>query len=459
MAEFMYSSYQYKKKKSRRRLRLALFLLLLIGIPVGIELLTRLVAHVTGTSDRFTANPASDVIDSYHLRFVSRDGQPYAGLPSDGELNALRDPLMGYRLAGNQQSNFWQINDSGFRDEEAVPSTKAAGEIRIFVLGGSTAFGQLSSNNQTTFASKLETRLNDQVAQQRANPNQFQPSALPFRADQVQKALALPPRIRDGQYRVVNAAVPGYASGNAMAMLTQRVAAYNPDFVVVMGGYADLMLPSADRGSDVPGLEQYLIGESQSFGAQLGEQTRSWFDQLYVVQGIKRYGLQRQQAEPRLAAPLNLYSPTLDATLSDRLPADQAELEQRVDRYGRHMRQMVSWAAANKKRLIIAIEPEISSRKPESLTPEESAILGELDDAYLEQMRTGFAGLAAVANQAKTQSANAQVLNFYPLYEDFAGQAFQSPAGLTDEAYTLISDRLYEAIANQVALQPEPYGL
>lgn len=455
----MYSSYQYKKKKSRRRLRLALFLLLLIGIPVGIELLTRLVAHATGTSDRFTTNSASDVIDAYHLRFVSRQGQPYAGLPSDGELNALRDPLLGYRLAGNQQSNFWQINDSGFRDEEAVPSTKAAGEIRIFVLGGSTAFGQLSSNNQTTFASKLETRLNDQVAQQRANPAQFQPSALPFRADQVQKALALPPRIRDGQYRVVNAAVPGYASGNELAMLTQRVAAYNPDFVVVMGGYADLMLPSADRGSDVPGLEQYLTGESQSFGAQLSEQTRAWFDQLYMVQGIKRYGLQRQQAEPRLAEPLNLYAPTLDATLSDRLPADQAELDQRIDRYGRHMRQMVSWAAANQKRLIIGIEPEISSRKPESLTPEESAILAELDNAYLEQMRAGFAGLAAVANQAKTQSANAQVLNFYPLYEDFAGQAFQSPAGLTDEAYTLISDRLYEAIANQVALQPEPYGL
>ncbi|OKH44830.1 hypothetical protein NIES30_21610 [Phormidium tenue NIES-30] len=455
----MYSSYQYKKKKSRRRLRLALFLLLLIGVPVGIELLTRLVAHATGTSDRFTANPASDVIDAYHLRFVSRDGQPYAGLPNNGKLSALRDPLLGYRLAGNQQSNFWQINDSGFRDDEAVPSTKAAGEIRIFVLGGSTAFGQLSSNNQTTFASKLETRLNDQVAQQRANPEQFQPSSLPFRADQVQRALALPPRIRDGQYRVVNAAVPGYASGNALAMLTQRVAAYNPDFVVVIGGYADLMLPSADRGSDVPGLEQYLTGESQSLGAQLSEQTRAWFDQLYVVQGIKRYGLQQQQAEPRLAEPLNLYSPTLDATLSDRLPADQAELEQRIDRYGRHMRQMVSWAAANQKRLIIAIEPEISSRKPESLTSEESAILAELDDAYLEQMRTGFAGLAAVANQAKTQSANAQVLNFYPLYEDFAGQAFQSPASLTDEAYTLISDRLYGAIANQVALQPEPYGL
>ena len=43
--------------------------------------------------------------------------------------------------------------------------------------------------------------------------------------------------------------------------------------------------------------------------------------------------------------------------------------------------------------LIIGIEPEISSRKPESLTPEESAILGELDNAYLEQMRAGFAGL------------------------------------------------------------------
>ncbi|MGB3312291.1 MAG: hypothetical protein WBA86_21275 [Nodosilinea sp.] len=454
----MYSSYQYKRKSSRRRLRWALFLLLLIGIPVGIELLTRLLTQATGTSDRFTTSQTSDVIDAYHLRFVSRDGQPYAGLPEGGELNAVRDPLLGYRLVGNQQSSFWQINDSGFRDTEAVPGPKPAGEIRIFVLGGSTAFGQLSSNNQTTFASKLETRLNNQVAQQRANPNQFQPSALPFRADQVQEALALPPRIRDGQYRVVNAAVPGYASGNELATLTQRVAAYNPDFVVVMGGYADLMLPSADRGSDVPGLEQFLTGDSQSLGAQLSQQAHDWFNQLYVVQGIQRYGLQRQQAAPRLAEPLNLYSPTVEATLSDRLPADQAELDQRIERYGRHVRQMVSWASANQKRLIIGIEPEISTRQQEALTPEETEILAELDSAYLEQMRTGFAGLATVANQASQQSANAQVLNFYPIYENFAGQAFQSPAGLTDEAYTLIADRLYGAIASQVALQPQPFG-
>ncbi|MFQ4137849.1 SGNH/GDSL hydrolase family protein [Nodosilinea sp. PGN35] len=454
----MYSSYQYKKKASRRRLRFVLFLLLLIGIPVGIEFLTRLVAQATGTSDRFTANPTSDIVNSYHLRFVSREGQPYAGLPNDGKLNAVRDPLLGYRLVGNQQSSFWQINDSGFRDEEAVPSTKAAGEIRIFVLGGSTAFGQLSSNNQTTFASKLETRLNDQVAQQRANPSQFQPSALPFRADQVQAALALPPRIRDGQYRVVNAAVPGYASGNELAMLTQRIAAYNPDFVVVVGGYADLMLPSTDRGSDVPGLEQYLTGGSQSLRAQLSEQTQDWFNQLYVVQGIRRYGLQRQQTEPRLAEPLNLYAPTIESTLRDRLPVNQADLEQRLERYGRHVRQMVNWAAANQKRLIIGIEPEISTRRPEALTPEESAILAELDNAYLEQMRIGFAELATIAKQASQQSANAQVLDFYPIYENFAGQAFQSPIGLTDEAYTLMSDRLYEAISSQVALQPQPYG-
>ncbi|WOD40361.1 hypothetical protein [Nodosilinea sp. E11] len=434
-------------------------LLLLIGIPVGLEFLTRIVTHATGTSDRFTGAQAAGAINSYQLRFVDKAGQPYMGLPDSGELKAVRDPLVGYRLAANQQSDFWQINENGFRETEPVPSSKPAGEIRIFVLGGSTAFGQLSSNNQTTFTSKLETRLNERVAQQRANPNQFQPSALPFRADQVQAALALPPRIRDGQYRVINAAVPGYASGNDLALLTQQVAAYNPDFVVVMGGYADLMLPSTDRGSDVPGLEQYLTSGGQGFGAGLGDQVAAWFNQLYIVQGVKHYGLQRQQSEQQLVEPLNLYAPTLDATLSDRLPADSAELDQRVQRYGNHLRQMVRWASANQKRLIIGIEPEISTRQPETLTPEESAILAELDNSYLEQMRTGYEGLAAAANQASQLSANAQVLNFYPLYATFAGQAFKSPVGLTDEAHTLVSDRLYDAIASQLALQPQPFGL
>lgn len=452
-------SYQYRRKSSRRPWRWVLVLLLIIGIPAGLELLTRVITHATGTSDQFTGDQTANVVNGYQLRFVSRQGQPYGGLPDSGELDAIRDPLLGYRLAGNQQNNFWQINENGFRDTaDTIPTTKAAGEIRVFVLGGSTAFGQLSSTNQTTFASKLETRLNDQVAQQRSNPDQFQPGVLPFRADQVQQALTLPPRIRDGQYRVINAAVPGYASGNELAMLTQRITAYDPDFVVVVGGYADLMLPSDELGADIPGLEQYLTGDSQSLGANLGRQVQDWFGQLYLVQGLSYYGLGQRPPEQRLAEPLNLYAPNRDATLADRLPADDTELEQRIQRYGNHMQQMVTWASVNQKRLIIGIEPEISTRQPEALTPEESAILAELDDAYLEQMRTGFRGLATVANQAAERSANAQVVNFYPIYSTFAGQAFKSPTALTDEGYTLISDRLYEAIANQLAIQPRPFG-
>ena len=450
--------YSYKKKSSRRRWRWVLVLLLLVGIPVGLEFLTRFVSHATGTSDRFTADPTSTLIDAYQLRFVSRQGQPYVGLPDSGELSAVRDPLLGYRLAGDQQSNFWHINENGFRATEPLPIAKPEAEIRIFVLGGSMAFGQLSSNNQTTFASKLETRLNDQVAEQRANPDQFQPTVLPFRADQVQEALGLPPRIRDGQYRVINAAVPGYASGNELAMLMQRVAAYDPDFVVVVGGHGDLMLPSVDRGSDVPGLEQHLTGEGQAWGAELRTQVHDWFTQLYLVQGIQSYSGQRQQPEQRLAQPLNLYAPTLNATWDDRLPQDQAELEQRIQRYGNHVQQMVTWASVNQKRLIVGIEPDISTRQPDALTPEESTIVAELDNNYLEQMRVGFDGLAAAASQAADQSANAQVLNFYPLYESFPGQAFQSPNGLTDEANTLMSERLYDAIASQLFIQPQPFG-
>lgn len=453
----MFSRYRYKQK-SRHPFRWLVVLLVLIGVPVGLEFLTRFVTHATGISERFTADPTSDVRDAYQLQFVGKNGQPYEGLADEGQLMAVRDPLMGYQLAANQQSDFWQINENGFRDAEAVPLEKPAGEVRIFVLGGSTAFGQLSSDNQTTFANKLEARLNEQVAQQRANPGQFQPSVLPYRADQVQQALSLPSRIRDGQYRVINAAIPGYASGNELAMLMQRIATYNPDFVVVLDGYADLMLSSSEKGADIPGIEQVLAGEGQTFGAEITEQVQDWFNRLYIVRGVKYYGLQLQQSEPQLAEPLNLYTPTASAGWGDRLPIDQTELNQRVQRYGNHLQQMVNWASANQKRLIIGIEPEITSRQQSVMTPEESAIVAELGDAYVEQMRNGFTALAAVANQAGQRSANAEVLNLYPLYETFAGQAFQGPTSLTDEANTLLSDRLYEAIADELSLQPQPFG-
>ncbi|MBE9182823.1 SGNH/GDSL hydrolase family protein [Oculatella sp. LEGE 06141] len=454
----MFTRHRRYQRKTQHSFRWLGLLLLLIAVPVGLELLTRVIADATGLSQPFAADQSSDMKRAYGLKFVSQAGQPYEGLADNGELLATRNVLLGYRLFPEQTNEFLTINEQGFRDDDDVPLQKPAGEVRIFVLGGSVAFGELSSSNQTTFANTLEARLNDQVAQQRANPERFQPATLPYRADQVDQALALPARIQDGQYRVINAAVPGYASGNELAMLVQQVAAYNPDMVVVLGGYADLLLSSSQMGSDVPGLETVLEGQSTDWRDELSEQFGEWVNQLYLVRGFRYYGLSMRQSEERLTQPINLPIANTGAPLSNSLTDDEAELDRRLFRYRYHLLQMVHWASATRKRLLIGIQPEITGRTADNLTPDEAAIVNSLGDTYTQRVQAGYEKLEAQANQVAQSSSNASVLNLYRLYDSFEGRAFLSPINLTDEANAALANRFYQAIAADLSITPQPFG-
>ncbi|MBW4658308.1 MAG: SGNH/GDSL hydrolase family protein [Drouetiella hepatica Uher 2000/2452] len=445
------------KRKNKRHSWVPLVLLLL-GLPIGLELLARLVVTLTGASQQFevTQSEQDRKVESYRLKFLSPAGQPYSKLPGSGELSAVRNSLMGYQLAPQQKSQFWAINPQGFRDTDAVTPEKPPGEMRIFVLGGSMAFGQLSSSNQTTFAHQLEELLNNQVARQRSSPSRFQPAVLPYLAEDVDKALTLPPRIVDRQYRVINAAVPGYTSGNELAMLIQQVANYNPDLVILLDSYGDLVLPSSQSGADIPGIDQVLQGEvqeAQGLEAVKGEITH-WFEQLYLVRGFRQYLLRSPQPQPASTATLNL--PIANVTLDQALAIDPAELDRRVDRYQNHLLQMVRWSSATKKRLLIGIQPEISDRQ--SLTPEETVILSQLGTAYSEKIKAGYAELTAAADKVANTSPNVKLLDLHDLYAKTPEQAFQSPTSLTDAANQQLAEQFYQAIAPTLAIQPKPFG-
>ncbi|WP_346289607.1 SGNH/GDSL hydrolase family protein [Sphaerothrix gracilis] len=450
--------YSSRYERKSRRFRWLPALLLIIGIPIGVELLARLVVNMAGLTDKLTLDQTAPIMQAYELGFVDPEGDTYERLRSEGELAAARNPLLGYRLLPSQTSDFWTINPQGFRDTDPVTPEKTGDEVRIFVLGGSTAFGQLSTNNAATFAEKLEAQLNNQVAQQAANPGQFQPAVLPYRADQVTEALALPPRIRAGQYRVVNAAIPGYASGNELALLVQHVAAYNPDILVVIDSYPDLLLPSNQPGTDIPGIESALHDEQESLGRRFNRRVSQWFNHLYSVQLVKYYTPQAERPDASSIRPLNLLTGEVDGPLSQQLAADETELNQRVNRYRQHLLQMVHWTSGTRKRLIVGVQPEITGRAAEALTASEAAIVEELGDDYTERVQQGYAKLAEAATQATQASENAKALNLYRLYETFEGQAFHSPTGLTDEANTVLADTLYQAIAADLAISPQPFG-
>lgn len=442
----------YQKKRQLPR-----FWLVLLALPlslVALELLMRLGVGISGKTAELSAyegEPQSTT--AYRLKYLDHAGRPYDGLPDRGRLKVERSPLMGYKLLPSQETPYWRINAQGIRSDRAIDSAKPQDEIRVVVLGGSTAFGQLSSSNQTTFSSKLEARFNQQVASQKKDPGRFRPDTLPYFADELTKAMAMPARIRESNYRVINAAVPGYASSNELAQFALRVSSYKPDFIIVLNGYADLLLPSDQEGADIPNIEAFLENASHHLGTGLTQQFKRLVYQSFLIRGFQNWVSRPQDATNFLVPP------DADRPLSQRLPANETELSQRVARYRNNLQQMVRLAAAAKIPIVVALQPEITSRSANKLTGSEKKVLEQLGSDYAQRIKAGYAQLQKSTEQVKQEFPKGMTaLNLYDFYANAPSQTFQDPIHLTDEANTKLADRLYETIAPLLIIEPKPNG-
>jgi lysophospholipase L1-like esterase len=440
----------YQKKR-----RLSRVWLILLAVPltlVALELLMRLGVGIAGKTAELSAYEGeAQSTTAYRLKYLDRAGKVYDGLPDRGRLKVERSSLMGYKLLPNQETPYWRINAQGIRSDQPIDPTKPKDEVRVVVLGGSTAFGQLSSTNQTTFASRLETRFNQQVASQKKDPGKFRPDVLPYFADELAKAMALPARIRESKYRVINAAVPGYASSNELAQFALQVSDYKPDFIVVLDGYADLLLPSKQEGVDVPNIEAFLENSSHHLTTSLSQQFKRLVYQSFLIRGFQNW-VSRPQDATNFMIP-----PDVDASLPQRVSTSDAELNQRVSRYRNNLQQMVRLATAAKIPIVVALQPEITSRTPSKLTAPEKKILSQLGSDYPQRIKAGYAQLQKSTEQVKQEFPKGMTaLNLYDFYANAPGQTFHDPIHLTDEANTKLADRLYEAIAPLLLMEPKP---
>ncbi len=450
----MFKSRRRSYRKPHRPLPLLVFLAAIPLFLITLELLARIFVGIRGNSAELaTYKGAPAIVTAYCLKFLDQTQQPYDGLPDRGGLAAQRSPTLGYTLVGNQKSDFWRINEQGFRDDDPIPLIKPENEIRIFLLGGSTAFGQWSPSNQATLASKLEARLNERVAQQKRSPEKYRPAILPFYRPEREKALALPTQLRDGSYRVINAAVPGYTSGNQLAQLALQILPYSPDAVVVLDGYADLMLPSDRVQMDIPKTEAFLNDAPGHFWTYLTGQLKHLVTDASLVKATQYWLLHPKPS----VSQLSLVVSDEAAPLEQHLAADSAELERRVARYRDRLHQMIRLMTGAGVPLIVVVQPEITGRGPSNLSPREQEVLKELSPVYKQRVQTGYAELAQVSEQLqKAFPKNVLALNFYKLDEDFRLGAFEDAVHLTEEGNAVLAERFYRAITSLPKLQLTP---
>ena len=385
-----YSSYSSKGRssKARSRKKTIPLPLLIAAVPlaiIGAELLLRLIVGASGKAGELSGyfgEPA--FVSDYRLQVNTSAGKPVSGI-AWGELKVRPSALAGYELMPNQKTSTVEINSQGFRANQTIPLAKPANEVRILLVGGSAAFGTLTPDNGATIASLLETQLNQQVKDQQANAKNFRPDVLPYFADEMEKALKLPSKIREGQYRVINAAVPGYLASNVQSQLSNQLLDYQPDVVVLIDGYGDLLVPSDRPAATLSSVDNLLSDANSHFLSSLSNNFNGLLNQLYLLKAWNAWIVKPNPRSELLADVSNT------GNLTDRLSTDPAEIQKRVDRRTRALVSIEKLTSLRKIPFVVGIQPEVSQLK--SPSSYETKILSDLDNRYPKLIQDQYAKL------------------------------------------------------------------
>lgn len=126
------------------------------------------------------------------------------------EVLSHKEPLLGFALKKNLDLSLpgWDVktNTLSFRSSEELEPKKPEGEVRIFLVGGSTVFGWGVPQTHT-----ISHFLNDLVKNQK----------------------------KHASVRVINAGVPWYASWHESAFIFFRILALEPDAIIILDGLND----------------------------------------------------------------------------------------------------------------------------------------------------------------------------------------------------------------------------
>ncbi|ELS04599.1 GDSL-like Lipase/Acylhydrolase [Xenococcus sp. PCC 7305] len=443
-----------RKPKPRRNFTWLWLLISAILSLLVLELLTRIYIDLSGKREEFAqAISEPDIAESYQLKFLDQKGNPLEGISNTGNLIAQQRLSVGYQLVKNQENPYWQINEHGFRDRDELPITKPQDEIRIFILGGSTAFGYGSSSNETAIADQLENRLQKRLEQQKKLPQLYKPDVLPEDEELRAEARRKTPKLKQANYRVINAAVPGYASGNQLAQLALQVLPYKPDFIIVLDGYEDLILPSEETAAQVPQFDEKFDSKTDYVKASTSKLLKPLEDKSYLAKVLQDTVLQVELPESKTDLLLNING----QELASYIPESPEELQRRVDRYFQNHKQMVTLATGSNASVIFATQPEITGRKPSKLTPTEGEITTQLGRTYIRKTKDTYPRFVGVNNYlVKIFPKNVKALNLYNLSDKYPSPSFIDAIHLTEPANEMVAEQLYYAISSFSKMQVKP---
>jgi hypothetical protein len=349
---------------------------------------------------------------------------------------ALRDRFTAWRNNPDYRRVDRQINAQGFRRDQNVSLYKPPGTIRVFLTGGSVAYGWTTNwpqvqgrsdrlYNHQTISHYMEETLN-----------------------------AASPTVH---WEVINAAVVGYQLNLDLAQTQAVLLKYKPDFIIYLDGHNDLvsLLRNLGGGYDpyasTPTAGEFELLANPGSWSSLFFFTAAWLREnsalfraiMDAVQPTEQPPLQRALASSPLPRRLQL----ADLTSVEQVALKSAQSQ--LGFYPRLARQISRVTSVDGVKPIFVLQPELAlTAKP--LTDTEQRLLDFQRNNpawYLYALQELYPQIGA----AMTAAASADGFAFYNLIDIFdstAEQAFTDDVHLTPQANRIVAKRLVEVLAN-----------
>jgi hypothetical protein len=344
---------------------------------------------------------------------------------------ALRDQFTAYRLNPAYGRVDRQHDAQGFRRDRDVSLEKPPNTVRIFITGGSTAYGYPTNmpedtDNQWRFLYNNQTI--DYYLEQKLN--QVVPSK---------------------HWEVINAAAPAYQLSQELAQIESVLLRYRPDCVIQLDGYNDIdaLWKGASENYDpyatVEGSKQFNLlanpGSSSSLVFFLAEWMRAnsagfrlMENHLWSIE-TQWHSVERKTRQVSNPVPF-----------SDLTPMEQARFataHSQMGYYTHTVRQIQRILGLDGVKAIFLLQPVVFVTRKQ-LTGSEHRILE--DELTLRGRSYSFEQLLPEIDAGMTTTARQDgfvFLNLTDVFDQTSEQSFSDDVHLTPDGNRIIAEKLF----------------
>src|ERR1700733_9398315 len=359
----------------------------------------------------------------------------YGQLGSPGrQTELILDRWTAFRNNPDYKSGGVQLNQDGFRRDRNVSIEKPADTVRIFLLGGSVAYGgetlypeiddHWRIDNRQTIDHYLETRLNSTFPSKR--------------------------------WEVINASVKGYFLNQDLALFLSTVERYKPDYLILLDGvndiFAMLRTPENEDAYSAAGLGEEFSTLTRPDALSLRMMAMTWLaDNSALYRSIRESVAQRNRVRARQAiagrSAAHLHPAFASLPADDQRHVDAAT--RRLGNYTHTVRQIHRLAALDGTEALFVLQPQIAvTRKP--LTGGETRLFdywSKVDGPlYVYGFQTLYPQLSAQLTSAE-QTDGYRLLDLTDVFDHSGLQTFTDYCHLTPAGNQIVADAIFDSLA------------